>query len=204
MITVVDYGIGNIRAFVNIYEKLQISVKTARNIEDLKDAEKLILPGVGSFDFAMGNLENSGMKDGLNHLVLEKKVPVLGVCLGMQLMADASDEGKSKGLGWIKGQVKKIDAAKVPHQSKLPHMGWNEVCFTKKSVLLDDVENNSLFYFLHSYYLDCYQKDKVLGVSDFAGEFASAVHHENIYGTQFHPEKSHSRGEKLLFNFAKL
>jgi len=204
MITVVDYGIGNTRAFINIYESLHIPVKIAGNKKDLQNAEKLILPGVGSFDYAMKNLEESGMKETLNQLVLEAKIPVLGVCLGMQMMAESSEEGNCEGLGWIKGIVKKIDIEKVQHQRKLPHMGWNEVRFVKENLLIDEVDNGSFFYFLHSYYIDCYKKDEILAVSEFAGEFASAVHTGNIYGTQFHPEKSHSYGEKLLFNFANL
>ncbi|MBD8082316.1 imidazole glycerol phosphate synthase subunit HisH [Chryseobacterium caseinilyticum] len=204
MITVIDYGIGNTRAFINIYERLHIPVKVASNIQDLQNAEKLILPGVGSFDFAMKNLEESGMKQTLNQLVLEAEIPVLGVCLGMQLMAESSEEGSCEGLGWIKGKVKKIDTEKVPHQSKLPHMGWNEVRFVKENALLNGLEKNSLFYFLHSYYIDCHEDNEILGISEFAGSFASAVNTGNIYGTQFHPEKSHSNGEKLLFNFAKL
>jgi len=204
MITVVDYGIGNTKAFINAYERMRIPVKVATNVEDLTDVEKLILPGVGSFDYAMENLEASGMKQVLNELVLQKKIPVLGICLGMQLMAESSEEGISNGLGWIKGIIKKIDVTKVSHQSKLPHMGWNDVHFIKENKLTHGIEKDSLFYFLHSYYFDSHENDQVFGISEFGGEFTSAICKGNVYGTQFHPEKSHRCGEKLLFNFAKL
>lgn len=204
MIVIIDYGVGNINAFVNVYKRLNIPTKIARTEADLEGAEKLILPGVGHFDHAMEELIKSGMLNKLNELVLEKKVPVIGICVGMQMMANSSDEGVCEGLKWIDATVKKFDETKINQVTRLPHMGWNDVTPIVKNPLFEGLENDSLFYFLHSYYFECNNSEDILAVSDYGGDFTCAAHHGNVYGIQFHPEKSHKYGETLLHNFAKL
>ncbi|EQB91584.1 imidazole glycerol phosphate synthase subunit HisH [Elizabethkingia anophelis] len=204
MITLIDYGVGNINAFVNVYKRVDIPVKIAKTKEDLLDAQKLILPGVGHFDHAMSQLNNSGMRETLDELVLDKKIPVIGICVGMQMMANNSDEGKMDGLKWIDATVKKFDEAKIRQVTRLPHMGWNDVKPIKDLDLFKGLEKDAIFYFLHTYYFDCNNREDIMAITDYGGEFASAAHHENKYGIQFHPEKSHSYGEILLHNFAKL
>lgn len=204
MIAVVDYGLGNVRAFLNVYSRLNIPAKAARNAADLCLATRLILPGVGAFDHAMEKLEGSGMRRTLDELVNERKVPVLGICVGMQMLAASSEEGRLPGLSWIDGRVKKFEASKVLHCSRLPHMGWNDVHAVPGSPLFDGLGNAPRFYFLHSYYLMCTSKDDVLARTNYGGSFCCAVHSGNIYGVQFHPEKSHHNGMRLLRNFAEL
>lgn len=202
MITIVNYGLGNIKAFVNIYNKLNVPCVIATNAKDLEKADKLILPGVGAFDHAMEELDNSGMRSTLDNMVLNKKIPVLGICVGMQMLAHSSDEGILPGLGWINGIVKKIDPEKLHHTTHLPHMGWNDVKAVKQSNLFSELEKDACFYFLHSYYFSCNDPADISAVTDYGGAFTCAVQHENIYGVQFHPEKSHHYGVQLLKNFA--
>lgn len=204
MITLIDYGVGNINAFVNVYKRVDVPIRIAKTPQDLEDAQKLILPGVGHFDYAMEMLNNSGMRDKLDELVLEKKIPVIGICVGMQMMANHSDEGKLQGLKWIDASVKKFDESKINQVTRLPHMGWNDVKPVKDMELFKGLEDDSIFYFLHSYYFECNNHSDIMAVSEYGGEFTSAAHHENKYGIQFHPEKSHHYGEILLHNFAKL
>ncbi len=204
MITLIDYGVGNINAFVNVYKRVDVPVKIAKNKEDLMGATKLILPGVGHFDHAMTQLKNSGMRDTLDELVLINKVPVIGICVGMQMMANNSDEGNMEGLKWIDASVRKFDETKIHQVTRLPHMGWNDVKPVKDISLFNGLENDAIFYFLHTYYFECNNTQDIMAITEYGEEFASAAHHENIYGIQFHPEKSHSYGEILLHNFAKL
>ena len=204
MITIIDYGVGNINAFVNVYKRVNVAVKIAKTAADLEGAEKLILPGVGHFDYAMSELIKSGMRETLDELVLNKKVPVIGICVGMQMMGNYSDEGNLEGLKWIDASVKKIDETKIQQVTRLPHMGWNDVQPVMPNSLFNGLEKNALFYFLHSYYFQCNDTKDILAVSEYGGEFTCAANHENIYGIQFHPEKSHHYGEILLHNFAKL
>lgn len=204
MITLIDYGVGNINAFVNVYKRVDVPVKIAKNKEDLIGATKLILPGVGHFDHAMTQLNNSGMRDTLDELVLINKVPVIGICVGMQMMANNSDEGNMEGLKWIDASVRKFDETKIHQVTRLPHMGWNDVKPVKDISLFNGLENDAIFYFLHTYYFECNNTQDIMAITEYGEEFASAAHHENIYGIQFHPEKSHSYGEILLHNFAKL
>lgn len=204
MITIIDYGVGNINAFVNVYKRVNILTKIAKTAADLDGAEKIILPGVGHFDHAMSELIKSGMRETLDELVLVKKIPVIGICVGMQMMGNSSDEGKLPGLGWIDASIKKFDETKIKQVTRLPHMGWNDVNPVISNPLFEGLEKDALFYFLHSYYFECNNSSDILATSDYGGEFACAAHHENIYGIQFHPEKSHHYGEKLLHNFAKL
>lgn len=202
MITIINYGCGNIKAIQNVFNKLSIPSKVASNSSDLINAKKLVLPGVGAFDYAMQKLLDSGMFDDVNNLVLHSEIPVIGICVGVQLMAKSSEEGKLKGLGWIDAEVRKFDESKLSHKVSLPHMGWNDVSPTKKCVLFEDLDKDSKFYFLHSYYLDCNTDAQVIAKSNYAGDFVCGVNNNNIYGVQFHPEKSHHYGVKLLENFA--
>lgn len=204
MITIIDYGVGNINAFVNVYKRVDVPVKIAKTAADLVGAEKLILPGVGHFDYAMTKLNDSGMREQLDDLVLNKKIPVVGICVGMQMMANYSDEGNMEGLKWIDASVKKFDESKINYATRLPHMGWNDVRPMKDKPIFQGLEKGAIFYFLHTYYFECNDPEDVMAVSDYGIEFASAAHHENRYGIQFHPEKSHHYGEILLHNFAKL
>lgn len=204
MITIIDYGLGNIRAFVNVYERLNIRTKIARNAEDIKHASKIILPGVGAFDYAMTQLNTSGMRDEIEKQVLSNNIPILGICIGMQMLARSSDEGILPGLGWIDGHVKLFDSNLIPFHTRLPHMGWNSIKPENFCNLLSGFNNESRFYFLHSYYFVCNNEENIISTTDYGISYASAIRKENIYGIQFHPEKSHSNGTQLLFNFAKL
>ena len=204
MITLIDYGVGNIFAFQNVYKRLNIPTKIAKRKEDLANAEKLILPGVGSFDYAMAQLNASGMREKLDELVLDKKVPVIGICVGMQIMGNRSDEGKLEGLKWINSEILKFDENLIQQRTKLPHMGWNDVDPINNHPLFIGLEKEAIFYFLHSFYFKCKNETESIAISNYGISFSSAVHRENIYGIQFHPEKSHQYGEKLLHNFANL
>jgi glutamine amidotransferase len=204
MITIIDYGSGNIKAIANIYEKLKIDYTIASIPEEVIGAKKIFLPGVGAFDETITMLDITGFRKVLDKEVLENNVPIMGICVGMQILADSSEEGVCKGLGYIKGKVKKIDANTIHHKPKLPHLGWNSIEIVKKNVLLQDIDPQFGFYFLHTYYFECEDKNNVLSTTNYGTTFASAVHRENIFGIQFHPEKSHHNGVKLLHNFAKL
>lgn len=204
MITIIDYGVGNINAFVNVYKRLNVPTKIAKTSADLEGAQKLILPGVGHFDYAMSELIKSGMREKLDELVMVKKVPVIGICVGMQMMGYSSDEGTLEGLQWIDASIKKFDETKIQQVTRLPHMGWNDVHPVVLNPLFEGLEKDALFYFLHSYYFYCNSKADILATSEYGGEFTCAAHHENVFGIQFHPEKSHHYGETLLHNFAKL
>lgn len=204
MITIIDYGLGNIRAFLNVYERLNIPAKVAHKADDLKNSEKIILPGVGAFDYAISQLNASGMRDELEKQVLIYKVPVIGICVGMQILAKSSDEGILPGLGWIDGEIKKFDAAKIRYKTRLPHMGWNSINPINNNRLLANFNNSSRFYFLHSYFFVAQNLKDVISKTEYGITFASAVNKDNVYGIQFHPEKSHSNGIQLLNNFAHL
>ncbi len=203
MIGIIDYGVGNIKAFANIYKNLNIPFKIVKDISGFENITKLILPGVGSFDHAMTSLENSGMREKLDELVLEKKIPVIGICVGMQMLAKSSEEGTLNGLGWIDGIVKKFDKSKIKN-APLPHMGWNNLKIEKKNKIFDNLEENPRYYFLHSYYFECENKEDVIATATYGEKFDCMINHKNIYGIQCHPEKSHHNGMKLLKNFGEL
>lgn len=204
MIKIIDYGLGNILAFLNIYKRLNIPAAVARNADELKEASRLILPGVGSFDHAMELLQKSGMRESLDDLVLNRSIPVLGVCVGMQIMAERSEEGVLPGLGWIQASVRKLHGSEGESPLRLPHMGWNDVVSVASSGLFTGLERDALFYFLHSYYFDCESSGTALAETDYGMRFVCAVNSCNIHGVQFHPEKSHQYGTRLLQNFSKV
>ena len=203
MIGIIDYGVGNIKAIANIYKNLNIPFKIVKDISEFENITKLILPGVGSFDHAMISLQNSGMKEKLDELVLEKKIPVIGICVGMQMLAKSSEEGTLNGLGWIDGIVKKFDKSKIKN-APLRHMGWNNLILEKKNKIFDNLEENPRYYFLHSYYFECENKEDVIATATYGEKFDCMINHKNIYGIQCHPEKSHHNGMQLLKNFGEL
>lgn len=200
-VTLVHYGLGNIQAFAHIYQRLNLAVEVATTAGQLDSAQRLILPGVGAFDWAMARLNASGMRDALDDAVLNRKAPVLGVCVGMQMMAERSDEGAEPGLGWIKGDVKAFNTMSET-TLPLPHMGWNDVEPTSNACLFAGIEAPK-YYFLHSYCIVPSNAADALATADYGNRFVSAVRHDNIFGTQFHPEKSHNWGIDLLRNFAR-
>ena len=204
MITIIDYGVGNIFAFQNVYRRLNIPTRIAKCSADLEGAKKLILPGVGAFDYAMSQLNASGMRQKLDELVIKKNIPIIGICVGMQMMGNRSDEGNSEGLKWIDADILKFDESLLSQRTKLPHMGWNDVTPVINTPLFYGLEKEAIFYFLHSFYFKCNNQIDSIAISDYGISFTSAVNVKNIFGIQFHPEKSHHYGEKLLNNFAKL
>ena len=204
MIAIVDYGIGNIRAISNIYKRSNIPHVIASRPEQLMSADKALLPGVGAFDQAMNELEKSGMRQALDAFSLEEGKPILGICVGMQILARGSDEGALQGLGWIDGIVKRFDHSDFNQSTHLPHMGWNTVAPIRTHTLFEDIDLHTGCYFLHSYYFSCNRQEDVLAVTDYGIEFASIVNKDNVYGVQFHPEKSHQAGIQLLVNFADI
>ncbi len=205
MIGIIDYGCGNILAISNVYKRLKIQTKIVSNISELdKSITRLILPGVGAFDEAVSKLKDSGLIDKLNEAVIEQRLPVLGICVGMQIMSKASEEGALEGLNWIPGNVKRFDDKLFETYPKTPHMGWNEINLLKDCKLFEGIDKERGFYFIHSYYYECLEKKNSLAKTFYGNEFDSAVNLDNIYGVQFHPEKSHSNGITLFKNFSEL
>jgi len=203
MIGIIDYGLGNVHAIKNVYHRLNIPFILIADNGQLLKVSKLILPGVGAFDWAMECLNQSGMREALDELVMEKNIPVLGICVGMQLMAKNSEEGNSSGLGWLNAEVKKFHTEKI-NDIQIPHMGWNSIINHDNHPLFKNVDQEKGFYFLHSYYFECNDKSYIVGSSKHGLDFTAAVSHRNIYGVQFHPEKSHINGINLFKNFANI
>lgn len=203
MIAIVDYGLGNVLAFKNVFNRLNIPVAVAKLPADLAEATRLILPGVGSFDHAMKQFDDSGMRQAVEQLVMQRQLPILGVCVGMQMLAKSSEEGVSPGLGWIDAVVRRFDSSRMPKGTHLPHMGWNDVVPSLDERLFSGLEDGARFYFLHSYYFECRDQADVLAFSKYGMQFCSATRRGNIFGVQFHPEKSHHFGSRLLKNFAE-
>ena len=204
MIGIVDYGIGNIKAFSNIYKQLDIPHRIITSKKHFKDVEKIILPGVGAFDHAMIRLGESGLLETLNDSILNKKKPVLGICVGMQMMAKSSEEGVLSGLGWIEATVNKFNKEELGECNPLPHMGWNTVNQIVGNPLFKDIDVNSRFYFLHSYYFNSASKEHSIALTEYGDQFTCAIGQDNIFGVQLHPEKSHHNGVQLLKNFSNL
>ena len=200
MITIIDYGLGNLESIANMLKKPGHKCLISSDKEDILKATKLILPGVGSFDTGMNNLREKGFIEVLQKKVIENKTPILGICLGMQLLANSSEEGMQRGLGWINGS-----SVKFTHDSlKVPHMGWNSIKLVKESVLFLSLEKFRKYYFVHSYHLLCEDDKDVLATCDYGLSFTAMVKKNNIYGAQFHPEKSHKYGMEILNQFAKI
>lgn len=207
MIAIVDYGVGNVQALADIYKRLGIAATLASGARELAAADRIILPGVGAFDWAMTRLARAGLVDVLHDAVTRAAKPILGICVGMQMMAACSDEGELPGLGWIEGEVRRFDVRKFAAATHLPHMGWNDVHVAGNGAetgLFRGLGADARFYFLHSYYFAPARPEAVLATTDYYGMFASGVRWANAYGVQFHPEKSHQWGISLLKNFAEI
>jgi len=204
MLTIVDYGVGNLASIKNMLKKTGAEALISSDREDILAADKLILPGVGAFDTCVEKLQASGLLDAVNKKALEEKTPVLGVCVGLQLLMEGSEEGKLPGLGWIGGRVIRFRQDQLPPQLKIPHMGWTDVEVCKPSGLFDNMYEDPRFYFVHSYHLQLEDREDALVEATYGYAFVAGVQRGNIMGVQFHPEKSHKFGMKLLENFVNL
>jgi glutamine amidotransferase len=204
MLAIIDHGSGNIAALVNIFKQYRVPHFVSGNPTQLANADRYLLPGVGAFDTAMAKLLESGIVDTLNEQVLERKKPLLGICVGMQLLAEFSEEGVLPGLGWVSGRVRKIDPSTIARSPRLPHMGWNSINARTNSALFDGVDTQHGFYFLHSYFFDASCDEAVIATVEHGNVMPCAVENGNVYGVQFHPEKSHANGVRLLRNFAEM
>ncbi len=202
-VVIVDYQMGNIFSVEKKIKRLGYPVEVSSDKEQIVKADKLILPGLGHFGKAMDNLKMIGLLDVLNEKVLVKKTPILGICLGMQLLANRSEEGHSSGLGWINGEVVKFSITDK-FRYKIPHTGWNTVSIKKSSQLMKDIQSGSEFYFVHSFFFSATKEEEVLSETVYENSFISSVEKDNIFGVQFHPEKSHQAGEQLFKNFIEL
>lgn len=205
MICIVDYGVGNIQAFLNLFKRVGVEARRADTPGKLSGADRLILPGVGHFDHAMQRLNTSGMRPKLEKLVFGEQVPVMGICVGMQMLARGSDEGKLPGLNWVPGRVRSFLNRQESAALPMPHMGWNDLQpSTHSKLLAKGFEHSAQFYFLHSFYFDAEDKDDVAAKASYGLDFDAVVSRGHIHGVQFHPEKSHHWGEQLLKNFVEL
>jgi len=204
MIGIVDYGVGNIQAFMTMFKRLGLEATRARSPEELQGATRLILPGVGAFDHAMTLLNRSGLRPKLEELVLDKRIPVLGICVGMQMLAASSDEGELPGLNWVPGRVKAFATHPQSKDLPMPHMGWNDLKVQPDNKLFTGFEPDPRFYFLHSYYFDADDKNDVAATTEYGHHFDCIVSKGHVHGVQCHPEKSHQFGAQLLKNFAEL
>lgn len=199
MLVVLDYGVGNVGSIRKMLLKSGVDVVVSGRSEDVDRAEKLVLPGVGAFDDAMERLEASGLLAALCRRVLEEEVPILGICLGMQMLGTGSEEGSRPGLGWLDARSVRLS----PPGLRVPHVGWNAVGPRADSPLFADLEAGHRFYFMHSYRIECADPGDIAAVSDYGTSFTCAVRRGNIHGVQFHPEKSHESGRRLLARFAR-
>jgi glutamine amidotransferase len=202
-ILILDYGMGNIFSVQKKIKALGLNPIISNSEEDILNADKIIFPGVGHFSNAMENLKKLNVIQSLNEKVLGKKTPVLGICLGMQLMAQNSEEGNLNGLGWFDATVKKFNIQDKLN-FKVPQMGWNTISINKKSDLMIGIPDQSELYFIHSFYIECSVEKDILTKTVYESEFVSAIQKDNIFGVQYHPEKSHEIGEKMLKNFIEI
>jgi glutamine amidotransferase len=199
-ITVINYGMGNLGSIDNMLKKIGAIPIIATTKEEIQNADKLILPGVGFFKHAVTELKNKDLWDIIDEKIKFQKTPLLGICLGAQLVAEYSEEGDCLGFGWIKGKVVKFNNSNI----KIPHMGWNSVNIKKKSVLFDNMYENPRFYFVHSYHFIEQESEDILTTTNYGDEFPSSIEKGNIFAVQFHPEKSHKFGIRLFENFVQI
>ena len=200
MIAIINYGMGNLGSIANMIKKVGYNSIITSDKNEILSAEKLVLPGVGSFDNGISNINELGLFNILDKKVTKDKTPILGICLGMQLMTKKSEEGNLKGFGWFNAETKKINQKNL----KIPHIGWNTIKLTKKSQLINSQLEEYRYYFVHSYYVKCKKSENILATTTYGENFTSMINEENIYGVQFHPEKSHHFGMEILKNFANL
>jgi len=204
MIAIIDYNMGNVGSIKNMLSRIGVQSLITSQPDELISCQGIILPGVGTFDKAMENLLATDLVPLLIKVVMNDKKPILGICLGMQIMAKNSEEGKLSGLGWIDAEVKKFNFGVNKSDLRIPHMCWNEITPKKSSRLLLHNYKNSRYYFVHSYYMEANKKENILATTNYGVEFVSAVEKNNLYGVQFHPEKSHKYGMKILENFSNI
>lgn len=204
MIAIVDYGSGNVAAIADIFKRLKVPHVITRDYSELRSADRYVLPGVGAFDTTMRTLKDSGLVEVLNDEVHGRGKKIMGVCVGMQILGDSSEEGLLSGLGWISGQIRRIDATTLQSCPKLPHMGWNSIRLTANSPMLDGVDCERGFYFLHSYYFDATDQSNVMATVKYGKDLPCGVLRGNVFGFQFHPEKSHANGIAVFRNFSLL
>lgn len=204
MIGVVDYGVGNVQAFLTLFSRLNLEAIRINEPSDFQEIDRLILPGVGHFDHAMKQLNTSGLRNRLEEAVLSDSVPILGVCVGMQMLASSSDEGNELGLGWVPGSVRSLNDNCSLEGFPTPHMGWNDVLPRPSSLLFrNGFDSTPQFYFLHSFFFDAVNREDVTATAVYGIEFDAVVSRGHIHGVQCHPEKSHGWGMQLLKNFAE-
>ena len=205
MIGVIEYGVANVGSILNMLRKIGVDCCAISKPEDLHKADKLILPGVGAFDYGISALQKSQMIEPLKHKVLEEKIPILGICLGMQLLCDGSEEGELPGLCMINAFSRRFNFTETKASAlKVPHMGWNTLNFNKGGAMFNDLDDKPRFYFVHSYHVVCQNTDDILATTHYGVDFVAMFNRDNIYGAQFHPEKSHRFGMQLLKNFTDL
>lgn len=202
-IAIIDYGMGNIHSVKRKTIRLGVDCILTNDADEIRTAEKIIMPGVGHFARAMDSMRNLGLINVLNEEVLQKGKPILGICLGMQLLAKHSAEGDCNGLGWLDANIVRFNISDT-FRYKVPHTGWNNVNIMRQSLLMKDIPNGSEFYFVHAYHMITEQKEIILNTTNYEYDFVSAVQSDNIYGVQYHPEKSHDVGAKLIKNFIEL
>ena len=203
MITITDYGVGNLESIKNMLKKTDNDSIISSNVQEIEAATKLILPGVGAFDTCAAKLQQSGLVQAINNKVLNDKIPILGVCVGFQLLFPESEEGSLPGLGWIEGKVVKFKRDQLPESQKIPHMGWADIKLAKSSPLFANMNEDPRFYFVHSYYPEIINERDALLFATYGYRFVAGIERKNILGVQFHPEKSHKFGMRLLDNFVK-
>lgn len=201
MIVIIDYGMGNLGSIANMLKHIGVQAIVSADPAQIEQADRLILAGVGAFDAGMQRLNDLGLIQILKYKAVERQTPFLGICLGMQLLTRCSEEGQLSGLGWVDAETKKFDFTSYATRLRVPHMGWNEIKIVKSHPLLSDLGDEPRFYFVHSYYVHCLQPESVLATTQYGDTFHSIIGQKNLLGTQFHPEKSHRYGRKILENF---
>ncbi len=203
MITIVNYGVGNLASIKNMLKKAGFEAVLATEKSEIEMASKIILPGIGAFDHCMSEFNKSGLRETVTKRVFENKIPLLGICVGLQMLMENSEEGVEPGLGWIKGKTIKFKK-EVLGDLKIPHMGWTDVQIIKDTALTQELGERPRFYFVHSYYVQPEEQSDTMLTATYGYDFTAAVNHDNIFGAQFHPEKSHKYGMKILENFGRL
>lgn len=204
MIAIINYGLGNILSIKNMLKKVGYDSIVANSVKEVENATKIILPGVGHFDYGMKMVRNAPFFEYLQKKVLIDRTPILGICLGAQMLLERSEEGRERGLGWIKGECRRFDKNRMKEPMAIPNMGWTDVHFIKETSLNRNIENIPRYYFVHSYHMNCSNPEDILATSHYGYQFTAVVNKGNIYGVQFHPEKSHKFGMAVLKNFAEL